>query len=62
MIHRTGTQVPGQTEELEHAEDSQAQRQASHHPRILEGPEGGLQHLDLDFLVPDYPLRRPQLI
>jgi hypothetical protein len=62
MLHRTGTKVPGQAEEFEDAEDSQAQSQASYHPRILEGPEGSLQHLDLDLLVPNHGLRRPQLV
>jgi hypothetical protein len=59
MLHRTGTQVPGQAEDFEDSEGSQSQRQTSHHPRILEGSEGSLQHLDLDLLVPADPFRRP---
>jgi hypothetical protein len=62
MIHRTRTQIPGQAEQLEHTEDSQPQCQTSHDPGVLEGPERGLQYLDLDLLVSNNSLRRPQLI
>jgi hypothetical protein len=56
------TEVPGKAEQLEGAEDSQPQRQTSHDPGVLESPERGLQYLDLDLLVSNNSLRRPQLI